>query len=78
MSPGWSVSRATLSPFEHRQHPLGDGPLNDVHQLERVSAAVDGIGEHATVLTGGERVGAEGFFYAPTAARPSWTSAACG
>ncbi|WP_109510492.1 aminobutyraldehyde dehydrogenase [Nocardioides speluncae] len=42
------------------------GPLNNAAQLERVSAAVDGLPEHATVLTGGHRVGTEGYFYAPT------------
>ncbi|WP_020384938.1 aminobutyraldehyde dehydrogenase [Kribbella catacumbae] len=42
------------------------GPLNNVHQFERVSAVVDSIGTHATVLIGGHRVGTEGYFYAPT------------
>lgn len=42
------------------------GPLNNASQLARVTAVVDALPEHATVLTGGHRVGAEGYFYAPT------------
>lgn len=42
------------------------GPLNNATQLDRVSAVVDQLPEHATVLTGGHRVGTEGYFYAPT------------
>jgi len=42
------------------------GPLNNADQLARVTAAVDGLPEHARVLTGGERVGDDGFFFAPT------------
>jgi betaine-aldehyde dehydrogenase len=42
------------------------GPLNNVDQLARVSAVVESLPEHATVLTGGHRVGTEGYFYAPT------------
>lgn len=42
------------------------GPLNNASQLARVTAVVDALPEHATLLTGGHRVGAEGYFYAPT------------
>ncbi|GAB2970945.1 aminobutyraldehyde dehydrogenase [Nocardioides montaniterrae] len=42
------------------------GPLNNAAQLARVSAIVDGLPEHARVLTGGQRVGERGYFYAPT------------
>jgi betaine-aldehyde dehydrogenase len=42
------------------------GPLNNATQLERVSGFVDRLPDHATVVTGGARVGARGFFYAPT------------
>ena len=42
------------------------GPLNNAQQLARVSGVVDALPAHATVLTGGHRVGDEGYFYAPT------------
>jgi betaine-aldehyde dehydrogenase len=42
------------------------GPLNNVNQLARVSSVVESLPPHATVLTGGHRVGTEGYFYAPT------------
>ncbi|HXW35269.1 MAG TPA: gamma-aminobutyraldehyde dehydrogenase [Acidimicrobiales bacterium] len=42
------------------------GPLNSRDQLERVSGYVDALPEHASVLTGGHRIGHRGFFYEPT------------
>jgi betaine-aldehyde dehydrogenase len=42
------------------------GPLNNANQLERVSGFIDRKPSHATVLTGGERIGDRGYFYAPT------------
>jgi betaine-aldehyde dehydrogenase len=42
------------------------GPLNNANQLERVSGFVDRVPSHASVRTGGQRVGDRGFFYAPT------------
>ncbi|MBA3783025.1 MAG: gamma-aminobutyraldehyde dehydrogenase [Nocardioides sp.] len=42
------------------------GPLNNANQLAHVSAVVESLPEHATVLTGGRRMGTEGYFYAPT------------
>ena len=42
------------------------GPLNNASQFERVSGFVDGLPDHASVHTGGSRVGDRGFFYAPT------------
>ncbi len=42
------------------------GPLNNANQLTRVSGFVDRLPDHASVQAGGERVGAKGFFYAPT------------
>ncbi|MCL6439346.1 MAG: gamma-aminobutyraldehyde dehydrogenase [Rubrobacteraceae bacterium] len=42
------------------------GPLNNPNQLERVSGFVERLPERAEVLTGGERVGERGYFYAPT------------
>jgi betaine-aldehyde dehydrogenase len=42
------------------------GPLNNVNQLERVSGFIDRKPANASVLTGGERVGDRGYFYAPT------------
>jgi betaine-aldehyde dehydrogenase len=42
------------------------GPLNNANQLERVSGLVARTPSHASVRTGGERVGDRGYFYAPT------------
>jgi betaine-aldehyde dehydrogenase len=42
------------------------GPLNNANQLDRVSGFVDRLPDHASVLTGGSRVGDRGFFYSPT------------
>jgi betaine-aldehyde dehydrogenase len=42
------------------------GPLNNVNQLERVSGFIERKPANADVLTGGERVGDRGYFYAPT------------
>jgi betaine-aldehyde dehydrogenase len=42
------------------------GPLNNANQLARVASFVDRLPDHATVQTGGARVGERGYFYAPT------------
>jgi betaine-aldehyde dehydrogenase len=42
------------------------GPLNNIHQLERVSGFVERLPVHARIETGGFRVGETGYFYAPT------------
>jgi betaine-aldehyde dehydrogenase len=42
------------------------GPLNNANQLARVSGFVDRLPDHASVTTGGVRVGDRGYFYAPT------------
>jgi betaine-aldehyde dehydrogenase len=42
------------------------GPLNNANQLERVSGFIARAPKHAEVVTGGERVGSKGFFFAPT------------
>ena len=42
------------------------GPLNNANQLARVSGFVDRLPDHATLQTGGSRVGGRGYFYAPT------------
>jgi betaine-aldehyde dehydrogenase len=42
------------------------GPLNNASQLERVGGFIDRAPAHATVRTGGQRVGDRGYFYAPT------------
>jgi len=42
------------------------GPLNSDVQLSRVSGYVESLPAHATVLTGGHRIGERGFFYEPT------------
>ncbi|MFJ4623894.1 gamma-aminobutyraldehyde dehydrogenase [Streptomyces sp. NPDC088812] len=42
------------------------GPLNNAGQLARVAGFVERLPGHATVATGGHRVGERGYFYAPT------------
>jgi betaine-aldehyde dehydrogenase len=42
------------------------GPLNNANQLARVSGFVDRLPDHASLRTGGRRVGERGYFYAPT------------
>jgi len=42
------------------------GPLNNANQLARVQGFVDRRPGHAQVVTGGQRVGDRGFFFAPT------------
>jgi betaine-aldehyde dehydrogenase len=42
------------------------GPLNNSNQLARVTGFVDRLPSHASVTTGGNRVGERGFFYSPT------------
>jgi betaine-aldehyde dehydrogenase len=42
------------------------GPLNNAEQLARVAGFVERLPAHATVLTGGGRVGTRGYLFAPT------------
>jgi len=42
------------------------GPLNSDTQRKRVSGKVDGIPDHAEILTGGEVQSGAGFFFSPT------------
>jgi betaine-aldehyde dehydrogenase len=42
------------------------GPVNNADQLARVSGFVERLPDHARVDAGGERVGDQGYFYAPT------------
>ena len=42
------------------------GPLNNPDQLARVHGFIERLPAHATVATGGHRVGDTGYFYAPT------------
>ncbi|NBQ99221.1 MAG: gamma-aminobutyraldehyde dehydrogenase [Actinobacteria bacterium] len=42
------------------------GPLNNANQLARVAGFVDRAPSHARVVTGGEKVAGNGYFYSPT------------
>jgi betaine-aldehyde dehydrogenase len=42
------------------------GPLNNADQLARVTGFLDRLPDHASVTTGGSRVGERGFFHSPT------------
>jgi betaine-aldehyde dehydrogenase len=41
-------------------------PVNNANQLARVASFFDDLPDHATVDTGGQRVGDHGFYFAPT------------
>src|SRR5262249_3796968 len=42
------------------------GPVNNANQLARVQGFLNRTPDHAEVLTGGERIGASGYFFGPT------------
>jgi betaine-aldehyde dehydrogenase len=42
------------------------GPVNNANQLARVTGFIDRLPDHATLNTGGHRVGDKGYFFAPT------------
>ncbi|HHW51188.1 MAG TPA: aminobutyraldehyde dehydrogenase [Pseudoclavibacter sp.] len=42
------------------------GPVNNAHQFSRVMSVIEGMPEHATVLTGGHRAADRGYFIEPT------------
>lgn len=42
------------------------GPVNNSSQLSRVSGFFDRLPSHATVTTGGQRLGTQGYFFPPT------------
>jgi betaine-aldehyde dehydrogenase len=42
------------------------GPLNNASQLERVTSVVSNLPAHARIVTGGERIGDAGYWFAPT------------
>jgi len=42
------------------------GPVNNVNQLARVQGFLARTPDHARIVAGGERIGAHGFFHAPT------------
>jgi betaine-aldehyde dehydrogenase len=42
------------------------GPLNNANQLDRVTGFLQRLPGHATINTGGARLGERGYFYAPT------------
>ncbi|MEV6347307.1 aminobutyraldehyde dehydrogenase [Actinoplanes sp. NPDC051851] len=42
------------------------GPVNNINQLERVTAFLDRTPDHAEILAGGKRIGDRGYFFEPT------------
>ncbi|GAA1397544.1 gamma-aminobutyraldehyde dehydrogenase [Catellatospora coxensis] len=42
------------------------GPLNNANQLTKVTGFIERLPAHARVTTGGERVGEQGYYFAPT------------
>jgi betaine-aldehyde dehydrogenase len=49
-----------------RDAPLFIPPVNNPNQLRHVSGLVERTPDHAKVLSGGQQVGARGYWYAPT------------
>jgi len=49
-----------------REEGILYGPLNNAHQLERVSGIVDRLPDHAEIVAGGRRQGDRGYFYEAT------------
>ena len=45
------------------------GPLNNANQLARVTGFLERLPAHAAVVTGGQRVGTNGYFFSPTVVR---------
>jgi betaine-aldehyde dehydrogenase len=64
------VEQAASVKFSKDEQPESEDfyipPINNANQLGRVSGLVDRVPAHAEVLTGGERVTEDGYFYAPT------------
>ena len=60
------VSAATRTGYDPGDEELFYGPINNPTQLAHVSGLVERAPDHARLVTGGERVGDQGFFYAPT------------
>jgi betaine-aldehyde dehydrogenase len=60
------TSKAQATTTGRPDEEVDFGPLNNPDQLDKVSGFVQRAPEHAKVLAGGERVGDEGYFYAPT------------
>ncbi|WP_104101719.1 gamma-aminobutyraldehyde dehydrogenase [Arthrobacter sp. 08Y14] len=42
------------------------GPLNNINHFNAVNAVIDALPEHCSIVTGGKRAGAKGFFFEPT------------
>jgi betaine-aldehyde dehydrogenase len=56
----------TRTGFDAADEDIFYGPINNANQLRHISGLVDRAPEHARVVTGGQRVGDRGYFYAPT------------
>ena len=61
------VEQASGQTVAGPDNPEADfGPLNNADQLGRVSGYVESLPGHASVPTGGHRIGERGYFYEPT------------
>ncbi len=60
------AARATKTGGPNDGDDVAYGPLNNATQLARVHGFIERLPAHATVATGGHRVGETGYFYAPT------------
>jgi betaine-aldehyde dehydrogenase len=61
------VARAKATrPGDRDDADAAYGPLNNAGHFAKVCSMIDNLPEHATVVTGGNQFGSEGFFYEPT------------
>ena len=61
-----AAAEATKTGFDNADEDILYGPINNPTQLSHISGLVDRAPSHARVTVGGQRVGDQGFFYAPT------------
>ncbi len=59
-------AQAMKTGFDPADDDIFFGPINNATQLEHVSGLVDRAPDHARVVTGGQRVAGDGYFYQPT------------
>ncbi|PUA80236.1 gamma-aminobutyraldehyde dehydrogenase [Nocardioides currus] len=60
------AAAAMKTGFDPADDDIFFGPINNANQLDHISGLVDRAPEHARVVTGGQKIGGDGFFYQPT------------
>jgi betaine-aldehyde dehydrogenase len=60
------AAKGTKTGYDPEDEDILYGPINNANQLGHVHGLVERAPEHARVMTGGNRVGEQGYFYEPT------------